>query len=315
MAVKSKRILTVTLNPALDELVNIDGFALGREFVASEASLSAGGKGVNVSRVLKNLKIKNLATGLLGSCTGIMIKDFLDSEGIKNDFVKIKENTRTSLTIKDRKSHHPTRLLQHGPKVSHQEIRSFKKKYNALLNQFHLVVLSGRNAAGVSHSIYSELIELAHKQNRPVILDTHGLPLHYALKAKPYCIKPNLHEAEVELKKRLNSLNKLKSAIRHFHKRGIPVVIISLGSEGAIGSNGEDIWLATPPKVKCRNHVGCGDAFIGGLIASFMGKEDFVPMLRMAVATGTANAMSLQPGAVTKRSIAKVRNKVKIKKV
>jgi len=310
-----KYILTVTLNPAVDKTVKIKNFCLGKTFLEEHVVLSAGGKGINVSRVLGRLKVNNLATGFIGGPAGNFITHQLDRQKIQHKFVEIRENTRTSLTIVDPAAKKTTRILQPGPILRSSEIQEFRKKFDALLGRSSLVIMSGRNAAGASPSLYSDLVKMAKKKKIRTIIDTHGDSLRLSLKSKPFCIKPNLKEAEAVIGKKLNSPQKIKNAIRYFQNHGIKAAIISLGAEGAMASDGEMIWHAVSPNVKCRNSVGCGDALVGGFACAFEKGLNFHEALRYAIAAGTANTLSLQPGLVTQEMVKKVYKDVKMKLV
>lgn len=308
-------ILTVTLNPAIDKTVKIRRFSPGADHRCKDVFFSAGGKGVNVSRALKNLKVSNLATGFIAGPEGKYIKEELDHEGIRHDFVHISGETRTSLTIIDTQANQITRILEHGPVVQRKDILAFKRKFTTLLKGCRYVVLSGRNIPGNSNRIYSDLICLSRKHHTKAILDTSGEPLVLGLKAKPFLVKPNIKEAEFVLGKRLNTLPKLKMALRHFLGLGIQVAIISLGEKGAVAANTDECWLAQPPRKKTVNTVGCGDALIGGFLCSQLQGNHFQDSVRMAVAVGTANSLNMQPGHFTRTKVAQLAKRVTLKKL
>ncbi|MFA5087816.1 MAG: 1-phosphofructokinase [Candidatus Omnitrophota bacterium] len=310
-----KYILTVTLNPAVDKIIRVKNFRAGRTSLDKGIVLSAGGKGINVSRVLGRFGLFSMATGFVGGVAGRFIKDGLEREGIKFDFVEIKKDSRTNLTIIDPDTMKVTRILEEGPVIQPPEWARFRERYDLLLRKCSLVVLSGRKAAGLSDGTYAELIKLAHKRKIRTVLDTHGQPLRNGLRAKPFCIKPNREEAEALLGEKLNTLTKVKKAISFFHRQGVAIVMISLGGQGAVASDGEEIWKAVPPRIKCRNSVGCGDAFIGGYVYGIHRGKTLKEALRLAVAAGAANSASLRPGAVEKSQIEKMLARVKMTKV
>jgi len=291
-------ILTVTLNPAIDKTVTVPHFCLGRDFREEALSVSAGGKGINVSRVLKHLGIDTVASGFLGGPNGVYIREQLKRERIKQNFSSIKQNTRISLTILEPHSKVITRILERGPEVSNSEIAAFRKNYTKLLKRSSLAVLSGRNALGAPDSLYAGLIRIALAQAVPVLLDASGKAYGLGLAAKPWMIKPNLKEAEAILEKRLTSLKKIREAALAFRKRGISLVAISMGSRGALVYDGKNMFLARPPAVRTKSPVGCGDAFNAGFLAAFVRKQNIACCLRLAVACGAANALSINPGFI-----------------
>jgi len=291
-------ILTITLNPAIDKTVVIPKFKIGHDFREKALSVSAGGKGINVSRVLSRLKCPTVAGGFLGGPNGDYINNHLKRENIKSAFSPVSRNTRTSLTIIDPTSGKITRVLERGPMVNKKELNVFRKHYCALLARASCVVISGRNIPGAPSSFYATLIRIAAKRKLFTLLDTSGQPYHEGLKSQPCMIKPNLAECEQVLGKKVKSLEMIKWAAQRLYQRGIRTVAITMGSQGALVYNGEKMLLVKPPKVQGKNPVGCGDAFIAGFLASRRKGETFEKSARLAVACGTANVLSINPGHI-----------------
>jgi len=283
-----EKIITLTVNPAIDKTVSIDNFKVGHDFREQDLSISAGGKGINVSRVLKSLGLDSLASGFIGGHDGQFLVGLLKEEKIKHDFCRIKANTRTSLTVIDPLSKTITRVLERGPEVTKQEISLLEKKISLLEKQ-------------------------AKNKNIFTVLDTSSDSFKLALKAKPDMIKPNLDEAEQFLKRQLNTVEDIKSAAYSFFNLGIKNVAITMGSAGAVLFNGQELILATVPKIIRKNPVGCGDAFIAGFIASFQRSEEFTECIKMASAVAAANALSIAPGMVKKKDLSQILKEVKIK--
>ena len=282
----SGRILTVSLNPAIDKTIS-----------GKRACLSAGGKGVNVSRALKILGVKNLATGLIGGKNGDRIASLFKKEKIKNDFFRIKKETRTNLTVIGPAGGKISRTIEKGPQVTAAEFAGFKKKFRSLLKDCRFVVFSGANANGLPDSAYAELIRIAARRGIKAALDTRDAPLVRGLKVRPFLVKPNLEEAEC------------------IKGRGVNISLITLGPGGAIAFGGRRVIFAKPPRLKAVNDVGCGDAFLAGFIAYYLKGKDLKDCLRAATAAGAANALSLRPGAFKKSDFEKLTKKVKIEVV
>jgi len=305
-------ILTITLNPAIDKTVSVPHFCPGRDFRETALSISAGGKGINVSRVLKHLGTATIASGFLGGPNGAYIEAQLKREKIVQSFCRIKFNTRMSLTILDTHSRAITRILERGPMVSKSEITAFKKNYSRLLRQALLVVLSGRSIPGASDSLYAELIEIAKRNAIPALLDTSGKPYARGLNTKPWMIKPNAKEVEAITGEKATSLKNIQAAALSFRKRGISLVAITMGSRGALVYDGTEMLVARPPSVDVKSPVGCGDAFNAGFLATFIRKQPLSQCLRLAVACGTANALSVNPGFITTATRKKIYSSITI---
>ncbi len=208
-----------------------------------------------------------------------------------------------------------TRVLSRGPRVEHRDLKSFLKKLDELLKQACIVVISGRNPPGISESFYVRLIRQIEQQNILVVVDTSGEALRWAIKAKPFMIKPNLEEAEEVLRFKIKSFTDIKRAIREFHRKGVSVVAVTMGSKGAVVSNGQEIWLAQPPKLKIKNEVGCGDAFVAGFLYGHVQHLSFKECVRLASASGASNTASLIPGNISKKLIRQLSPRIRFKKI
>lgn len=190
-----------------------------------------------------------------------------------------------------------------------REIRRFENQYRRWLRHSRWVVLAGRNAAGAPVDWYARLVRLAQREGVPAAVDTSGAALCAALKAKPFLIKPNRAEAEAVLHCRLDSPARIKKAVRGFHRRGVGVVLLSLGGRGAVVSDGQNIWYARPPRVRAANEVGCGDALLAGFLAAFE-NDSLAEALRQGVACGTANALGSTPGSIRPGDVSRLIKKV-----
>ncbi len=307
-------ILTVTLNPAVDKIVLVKKFIHGEDFSGERIGLSAGGKGINVSRALKILGGEAVATGLIAGSAGDYIKGELKKENIRNDFLEINGETRINLTIIDKTTGKITRVIKRGPRVDETDLARFRKKFIALLKNCSYAVFSGANANGLTDSVYRELIEIAKNKNVKTVLDTRGKALLSALKAKPFLIKPNREEAGYILRRKLNSLLKVKEAVRYLLGYGIKIVIISMGDRGAVAGEGNEILFASLPRLKGKNSVGCGDALVGGFLFSHSRRESFRDCIKTAVAAGAASVLTSKPGYFKKEDFKKIYGRVNITK-
>ena len=299
------RVLTVTLNPAVDKFMAVPGFRPGTETYCSGGYELAGGKGINVSRMLQQLNVGTLATGMLGGGRGQFIARELLRENIAADFQPASGETRLNITFTDPRKGQTTRILDPGPVASSADIRAFKKRYSYLLNSCQVVVFSGSCMRGFKADVYQRLIQQARKKNVKTVLDTSGTPLRLGLKAGPDCVKPNRQEAEAVLGRSIRSRADLKAAL--FNLNPGRVVLLSLGESGLAATDGKNAWSVRPPSAKRLNTVGCGDALLAGFLYAEMRGYEFPQRLCYAVAAGTAHAFKRVPGCASKTAFLRIR--------
>ncbi len=309
-----KFILTITLNPAVDKIMYLKKTSSLKDNLSeSEEVVSAGGKGINVSRALKKLGVPTLATGFQGGETGALIVKLLSKEKIPNQFVPIQGYSRVNVTLVEERSGQSTRVLSPGPRIISGEIARFKADYKKLLPNVSFVVLSGRNVQGTKSDLYRELIEIAAKKNVKCLLDTSGDSLRQAISARPFIIKPNREEAQELLEYSLTTSDKLKKACQEFHRLGAVIVLISLGKDGAIASEYGSVFLAKAPSVKTINEVGCGDSFVAGFLSSYLKNKPLPLCLKMGVSCGTASTFNIVPADLKNSVVRKIFSKIKVK--
>jgi 1-phosphofructokinase family hexose kinase len=297
-----KYVLTVTLNPALDQFIWDKGV---------KTLTLAGGKGINVSRALDCLGVATLITGIVGGETGQILQTLLEKERLSFDFLEVSPETRTNLTLIN--SHKTRRSISHGEIVSENIGEQFLKKYIGLLLGARVVIISGRFLPGLPIHLISQLIHLAKKKRIPVIVDTHGAALKEALKAKPFMIKINKEELKELLGLTKQSEKDIMRAIQWVHQQGIQNILISLGKTGAIGSDGKKCWRICPPPIKDILSVGCGDSMIGGFVYSYLKGHPFLENALWATAAGTANVKHVTPGFIKINEVKKIIKLIKIK--
>lgn len=281
----SPLVLTVTLNPSLDKTYYLNKFVVGSEWRAQRKHSIAGGKGINVARVLSELKIPVTTTGFLGGTNGQWIEKQLYNERLANAFVRIKGETRCNITIQDPKN--TTRVLELGPQIHPKELSELFKQFTRIISKVRYLVLSGSLPLGVPSSVYARLIAEAHRHNVLTVLDTSGEPLAAGVAAKPFMVKPNLKEAEEFCGTKLTSPAKIGRALQTIHSKGVGIVIISLGAKGAVMYDGKTFLEAKARKVKIQNTVGCGDALVGGFIAAHAAGRSLEECLKLSVLCGT----------------------------
>lgn len=281
-------IYTVTLNSSIDFIVRIDQLNLGSVNRMVSDDKFAGGKGINVSRVLQRLGVENTATGFLGGFTGHFIEDSLKNEGIETAFVKVDQDTRINVKIK---SQEETEINGQGPMISQEQLEALKAKLSQLTSD-DTVVFAGSAPANLGNAVYKELIPLVRKSGAQVVCDFEGQPLLDALENNPLLVKPNNHELEAIFGVPLNSLNDVETYARRILEMGAQHVLISMAGDGALLVTEEATYFAKPIKGQVKNSVGAGDSMVAGFTGEFVKSKDPVEALKWGVACGTATAFS-----------------------
>lgn len=308
-------ILTVTLNPSIDRSYRIDNFQVGAVFRAQEENRVAGGKGINVTKVIKALGEDVIATGFLGSKSGEYIEEELKKIDVECSFIKIEGETRTCIAILDPVSNTHTEILEKGPNISREDLEKFLDNFNKLSKIYNIIVSSGSAPSGVPEDIYVELINIAKRNGAKLILDTSGVYLLNAIRAKPFMVKPNKVELEKLVNKELNDIEEIKKAAIELYQSGIKIVAVSLGSEGSIIACDEGVFRTIPPQVNVASPVGSGDSYVAGVAVGIKKGLNIIDAAILATACGTANAMYYKTGYVTIEDVEYLKNKVRIQKL
>lgn len=290
-------VLTVSLNPAVDRNCRLKKLEPGEVNRLESVESVAGGKAVNVTKVLRQFRIPVAAVGFLGGRTGELIEETLEELGVECHFTAVNGETRTNVNLLTEEGK-VTELLDPGPIVTEKELREFLKQFTGCMENCEMTVLSGSLPAGVPADIYKSLVRLCRMAGRPVILDASGEALRQGIEAGPDLVKPNRRELETLVGRRLESGEELELAARKLLDYGINKVVVSLGSEGILGvSSSETVWRPAK-KVEAVNTVGCGDTVVASLCMSEMAGEETEIALSKAVALAAANAVTRENGKI-----------------
>ncbi len=291
------KITTVTLNAAIDKTYYLPALAKGKVVRAEQVLSMAGGKGVNVARVLRQLGHPEVAaTGFASGYNGQFIIDQVKEIGIESEFVGASGESRLCLNFIDRSDGSSTEVLEPGPEILTEHLDNFKRKLRHLGEESGLVIFSGSIPKGLSSGLYAELIEIARSAGAEIFLDASGEPLVHGLAAKPSFIKPNVDEI-VPLLAGMGELD-LYDGVCSLMEKGIPNVIVTLGGEGAVAGIEGKLYRVQIPKIKPINTVGSGDAFVAGFAYGYARDWPAADRLRYAAAAGCANALSPAAGDV-----------------
>jgi len=285
-------IATITLNPSLDEHIAVNGLVVEEANRWSKLRRYAGGKGIDVSRAIHEMGGRTTAYGFTGGPEGRTLEILLDEEGVTFSFTPIEQETRTNFIITDTKTTQQTIINAPGPHISKKELERFYRKMREIHPEPDLIVASGSLPPGIPVNIYYNIVKEAKGYGIRTILDSAGQWLAEGIKAKPYLIKPNVHEAEELLERELPTEEAIIKAALDLVKVGIAVVVISGGRNGIIAATKENIVKAVPPPVKVRSTVGAGDCTIAGLALKLAENEPLIEACRLAVAMGTAAVLT-----------------------
>lgn len=283
-------IYTLTLNPALDYTVFAEGLTVGAVNRAGGFSISYGGKGINVSAMLKNLNVSSVALGFIAGFTGNELEKLLLNEGINFDFIKLKSGiTRINVKIREKSE---TDINVQGPCASPDELNLLYKKVNKL-ERGDWLVLSGSIPSGMPSDIYARLSEFAEKRGARVIIDAAGRALTDSLYTKPFLIKPNREELGDIFSKEISGISDAFFYAEKLKAEGAQNVMITLGGEGSalICENGERLYCSAADGA-VLNTVGAGDSAVAGFIAGYAESGCYKNALKLSAAAGGATAFS-----------------------
>lgn len=291
-------ILTVTMNPSIDVSYPLKQLKLDTVNRIADVSKTAGGKGLNVSRVLSQLKAPLIATGVVGGHLGDYLTTQLDNDRIPHNFSKIKGETRSCIAILHEGSQ--TEILESGPEVSEEEQAEFIENFEQLLRDTDFVTISGSLPKGIDNDFYSVLIEKANQTGVKVLLDTSGETLKTSIQSsfKPYLIKPNETEIADLLGKDVNSEKELINALDDDIFHGIEWIVVTLGADGALVKKGKDYYRVQIPIINVVNPVGSGDSTIAGLAYALSENKTSEEVMKTGMVTGMLNTQEEKTGFI-----------------
>ena len=284
-------IYTVTLNPALDKTATVENLRLDSVNRISELRVDPGGKGINVSKVVRELGAKTVAIALLGGHTGTMLRNMLAELGIECKVLEVEGETRTNLKIKDPALKTNTDINEPGPEVTDEQLRGMLDGLVGEVGGGDIVVLSGSLPRGAAADTYKVWVAALKKTGAKVYLDADGAKLVRGIEAKPDLIKPNEIELGAMMGRTLDADEKIVEAARELIDGGLDRVMVSMGGAGALYVARDVTIKANPVKVPVGSTVGAGDSVVAALAYAQdkgLGLED---TMRLAMATGAANVM------------------------
>ena len=284
-------IYTITFNPAVDLVIQVPNCQLGALNRSKGEEYVAGGKGINMSIVLKRLGVDNIATGFLGGFSGKYIEDFLKKEGINPQFISVEGTTRINVKVKGEVE---TEINAAGPSVGVEQFQQLTNYFKDVLKEGDIVFLAGNAAPGLDETSYVEIAKLCQTRGTKLVLDTTKTSLLACLPYHPFMIKPNQHELEELFGVKIETKEKMLNYAFQLREKGARNVLISCGGEGAfLVSETGQVLISNAPKGTLVNSVGAGDSMLAGFMAKFIETNDYRMSLKQGAASGSATAFSV----------------------
>lgn len=289
-------ITTITLNVAVDKAYVIGKLTDHTVMRVNRCTNTAGGKGLNVAKVVHLCGEEVQATGFVGGFNGAYVEDMLKKQNIPSRFVHVQGETRSCINVLDEDGG-STEFLEPGEPIRLEEVQEFLDQFDDIIADSSVVTISGSVPKGVDVTMYAKLIEKIKAQGKKVVLDTSGALLKESIKACPTMVKPNTDEIEDLLGIKVNNHKDLVEGAKKLHEMGIPVVVVSLGGDGALVVSDEGVFRGQPPKIEVVNTVGCGDSMTAAFAVAFARGLSVQEALRYAIAVSAANAMTMETGS------------------
>ncbi|HEY8210951.1 MAG TPA: 1-phosphofructokinase family hexose kinase [Myxococcaceae bacterium] len=307
------RVLTLTLNPSIDVSTTTEKVRPEHKLRCSSALLDAGGGGINVSRVVRELGAMTLAIYPEGGITGSLLTQRLAARGIPSAAVSCRARTRVCFNASDTSAGHEYRFILPGVRLEPDELASCLDRVDAELTDADVLVASGSLPPGVPEDLYAQLTRRVRARGVKVVLDTSGPALRTALGSGLLLVKPSRREMAEAMGEPLQDLRSLAAACRKVQRSGAAEVLaVSMGSEGAILTSSSGQWLGVPPKVEARSAVGAGDSFVGAMTLSLLRGEPHDVALAWASAAGAAALLAPGTELCSRADAERLRSQVKV---
>ena len=305
---------TVTLNPSLDEWVELDRLRPGRLNRATHFRRYPGGKGINVSRVVRELGGQTCAYGVVGGDDGRILRAMLARLGVPHRFVHVAGCTRNNYKLVSRAPRGLTEINAPGPRVTPAILARLAGSLTGAVRRVPLWALSGSLPPGCPATVYARWIRRLQRRGARVLLDTSGPALRAGLAARPWAIKPNRSEAEELLGRRLRTGHDEREAAQALLQRGPAVVMLSLGSDGALLASRQlaGVWRAEGPRVRVRSAVGAGDSLVGGFLLGWRRMRDLREAFRLGIACATACVLTPGTELCHRSDVLRLRPRVRL---
>lgn len=300
-------VYTVTFNPSIDYVIDIEELKIGKINKAKKEIILPGGKGINVSIALTNLKLPNIALGFIAGFTGKKIEEELKKVGIKTDFIEIPNNiSRINVKLLEKEE---TAINGNGPEITYENIEKLLKKIEKIQDD-NFLVLSGSIPNMLPNDIYEKICKIVNKKKINIVVDATKDLLLNALKYKPFLVKPNEEELAEIFNVEITSENEIEYYAKKLKYMGAQNVLVSRGEKGGILiTEKEEVLNDIAPIGKKVSSVGAGDSMVAGFIAGYIKNKDYREAFKMGLASGSATACC--ENIATREEIINMYNKIK----
>ncbi len=281
-------IYTITLNPALDYIIAIEQIQLNEINTSQDEHILPGGKGINVSIILKRLEVDSIALGFISGFTGEEIKRLVETEKIKTDFINLKTgNSRINVKILEEEKE--TAINSKGPAVNNKSIEELYQKLD-IIKKDDILVLSGSTPKGIDESIYEKICEKIKEKNIKIVVDSTKNLLLNTLKYQPFLIKPNHHELGEIFNTEITNKDEALEYAKILQQNGARNVLVSMGSKGSVllDENGKTYKKDVIKNKNVINTVGAGDSMVAGFLAGYLKYQNYEEALKLGIASATA---------------------------
>jgi 6-phosphofructokinase 2 len=287
-----KKIITLTLNPALDKTISVEQLIPDKKLRSSFSQVQPGGGGINVSRALHKLGGTSEAVYLCGGYTGKHFEELLTKEGVVSVALPVNGDTRENFVVVDDSANKQYRFGMEGPEITKSEWRQ-ALKYISEQPEIAYIVASGSLPPGVPSNVFAQLAVIAKQKNARLIIDTSGAALKDAVDEGLFLIKPNLDElSNLYGKEKLAATEILTAARSIIQNGGCEVMVVSMGKEGAMLVTKDTQLQVKPPDVEVHSTVGAGDSMVGGMLMALSNEWGLEDILYYGIAAGTAATMN-----------------------
>ena len=288
-------IYTVTFNPSIDYIVAVDSFLSGTINRTTDEKMFPGGKGMNVSMVLKNLEVESVALGFLAGFTGDNIRQMLEKKGVTADFITVDGLSRINVKLRSMENEmvkEETEINGQGPLITDDAIKALYEKLDAL-SADDILILAGSIPGSMPATIYMDIMQHLQGRGIKIVVDATKDLLKNVLPYEPFLIKPNNHELGELFGVNLTTIDEITHYAKLLQEQGAKNVLVSMAGDGAVlVAEDGSVYQAEAPKGIVKNSVGAGDSMVAGFLAGYLESGDYKEALKMGICTGSASAFS-----------------------